>query len=264
MERRTFFKTTIVASVPIAVCGIIDSLNSLVAGAEKQKDDQPAGSGETIIGEMIYRPLGRTGERVSVLGLGGHHIARQKDPRESHRLIRAAVDGGITFMDNCWDYHDDDREVRIGKGLRDGYREKVFLMDVLRQDLDLVRNFKPLTLELPSYGSLHSPRARATSGSPRFWVPPSIAGARRPCKHPCAQHLAGRIGNNTRRRPAPQAALCAPGLPGDLCARPVRARIAITAHRLVRRRFVQGCLISRVPLLGCLPRSGFASSTNLY
>ena len=128
MERRTFFKTTIAASVPIAVGGIIDSLSSLVAAAEKQKDDQPAGSGETIIGEMIYRPLGRTGERVSVIGLGGHHIGRQKDPQESLRLIRAAIDGGVTFMDNCWDYHDGDSEVRMGKGLRDGYREKVFLM----------------------------------------------------------------------------------------------------------------------------------------
>ena len=128
MERRTFFKTTIAASVPIAVGGIVDSLSSLVAAAEKQRDDQPAGSGETVVGEMIYRPLGRTGERVSVLGLGGHHIARQKDPQESHRLIRAAIDGGITFMDNCWDYHDGDSEVRMGKGLRDGYREKVFLM----------------------------------------------------------------------------------------------------------------------------------------
>ena len=128
MERRTFFKTTIAASVPVAVGGIMDSLRSLVAAAEKQKDDQPAGSGEKIIGEMIYRPLGRTGERVSVLGLGGHHIGRQKDPQESLRLIRAAIDGGITFMDNCWDYHDGDSEVRMGKGLRDGYREKVFLM----------------------------------------------------------------------------------------------------------------------------------------
>jgi predicted aldo/keto reductase-like oxidoreductase len=128
MERRTFFKTTIAASVPIAVGGIVDSLSSLVAAAEKQRDDQPAGSGETVVGEMIYRPLGRTGERVSVLGLGGHHIGRQKDPQESLRLIRAAIHGGITFMDNCWDYHDGDSEVRMGKGLRDGYREKVFLM----------------------------------------------------------------------------------------------------------------------------------------
>jgi predicted aldo/keto reductase-like oxidoreductase len=77
---------------------------------------------------MPYRPLGRTGERVSVLGLGGHHIARQKDPQESHRLIRAAIDGGITFMDNCWDYHDGESEIRMGRALRDGYREKVFLM----------------------------------------------------------------------------------------------------------------------------------------
>ncbi len=128
MQRREFMKTTVAASVPIAVGGLVDSLSSLIAAAEKQRDDQPAGSGETVVGEMIFRPLGRTGERVSVLGLGGHHIGRQKDPQESLRLIRAAIDGGITFMDNCWDYHDGDSEVRMGKGLRDGYREKVFLM----------------------------------------------------------------------------------------------------------------------------------------
>jgi aryl-alcohol dehydrogenase-like predicted oxidoreductase len=83
---------------------------------------------ETIRGEMRYRPLGRTGEEVSVIGLGGHHIGRQNDEKDSIRIIRAAIDAGINFMDNCWDYHDGRSEVRMGKALNDGYRNKVFLM----------------------------------------------------------------------------------------------------------------------------------------
>jgi predicted aldo/keto reductase-like oxidoreductase len=80
---------------------------------------------------MIYRQLGKTGEKVSVIGLGGHHIGRQKDEQESIRIIRSAIDRGITFMDNCWDYHDGVSEIRMGKALQDGYRQKVFLMTKL-------------------------------------------------------------------------------------------------------------------------------------
>ncbi len=83
---------------------------------------------EMIRGHMRYRLLGRTGEEVSVIGLGGHHIGRQRQEKESIRIIRASVDGGITLMDNCWDYHDGGSEIRMGKALRDGYRERVFLM----------------------------------------------------------------------------------------------------------------------------------------
>ena len=79
-------------------------------------------------GDMLYRPLGTTGEQVSVLGLGGHHIGRQADEQESIRLIRSAIDRGMTFMDNCWDYHEGVSEIRMGKALRDGYREKAFVM----------------------------------------------------------------------------------------------------------------------------------------
>ncbi len=77
---------------------------------------------------MIYRTLGRTGEKVSAIGLGGHHIGRPKDPAEGIRIIRSAIDGGITFLDNCWDYHDGESEKRMGQALRDGYRQKAFLM----------------------------------------------------------------------------------------------------------------------------------------
>ncbi len=75
-----------------------------------------------------YRTLGRTGEKVSLIGIGGSHIGNPKDENEAIRIVRAAVDNGVNFMDNCWDYHDGASEERMGKALRDGYRRKVFLM----------------------------------------------------------------------------------------------------------------------------------------
>jgi predicted aldo/keto reductase-like oxidoreductase len=79
-------------------------------------------------GEMIYRTLGRTGQKVSAIGLGGYHIGTVPTFEESSRLIRTAIDRGITFMDNCWDYHDGKSEEWMGRALQDGYRKKVFLM----------------------------------------------------------------------------------------------------------------------------------------
>jgi len=84
---------------------------------------------ENLHPEMLYRVLGSTGERVSAIGLGGFHLASEKvDESLSMRIVRTAIDHGITFMDNCWDYNDGASEIRMGKALRDGYREKVFLM----------------------------------------------------------------------------------------------------------------------------------------
>lgn len=74
------------------------------------------------------RPLGNTGEMVSMIGLGGAHIGKQADERESIAIIRAALDAGINFLDNCWDYNEGLSEIRMGKALRDGYRERAFLM----------------------------------------------------------------------------------------------------------------------------------------
>jgi aryl-alcohol dehydrogenase-like predicted oxidoreductase len=79
-------------------------------------------------GEMLYRQLGRTGEQVSAIGMGGFHIGHIQDEQESIKLIRTAIDRGMTFMDNSWDYNDGVSEIRMGKALRDGYRQKVFLM----------------------------------------------------------------------------------------------------------------------------------------
>lgn len=79
-------------------------------------------------GDMPQRKLGRTGEMVSLIGLGGNHIGRPESEQESTRIIRTAVDNGITFMDNSWDYFEGLSEIRMGKALQDGYRDKVFLM----------------------------------------------------------------------------------------------------------------------------------------
>jgi predicted aldo/keto reductase-like oxidoreductase len=86
-------------------------------------------SAGTRNGDMLYRTLGRTGEKVSAIGMGGFHIAQPGlSEQESIRLVRSAIDRGITFMDNSWDYNEGQSEVRMGKALKDGYRLKVFLM----------------------------------------------------------------------------------------------------------------------------------------
>jgi aryl-alcohol dehydrogenase-like predicted oxidoreductase len=87
--------------------------------------DPPA---ETKRGDMRFRPLGSTGVDVSIIGLGGHHIGRQKDEADSIKIIHAAIDAGVNFMDNSWDYHDGGSEIRMGKALQGGFRAKVFLM----------------------------------------------------------------------------------------------------------------------------------------
>ncbi|MFP5213809.1 MAG: aldo/keto reductase [Acidobacteriota bacterium] len=114
MDRRDFIIGTTSAAALVAAQGINPSSNIHAASQES--------------GGMIYRPLGRTGEKVSAIGLGGFHIGKPADENESIRIIRSAIDRGVTFMDNCWDYNGGVSEERMGKALRDGYRQKVFLM----------------------------------------------------------------------------------------------------------------------------------------
>jgi aryl-alcohol dehydrogenase-like predicted oxidoreductase len=79
--------------------------------------------------EMIYRTLGSTGERVSAIGVGGWHLGLQHvDEQLAIRIVRSAIDRGINFLDNCWDYNEGASEERMGKALKDGYREKAFVM----------------------------------------------------------------------------------------------------------------------------------------
>jgi aryl-alcohol dehydrogenase-like predicted oxidoreductase len=79
--------------------------------------------------EMPYRRLGSTGQQVSAIGLGGWHLGlKHVDEPLALRIVRSAIDRGINFMDNCWDYNDGASEIRMGRALKDGYRDKVFLM----------------------------------------------------------------------------------------------------------------------------------------
>jgi aryl-alcohol dehydrogenase-like predicted oxidoreductase len=80
-------------------------------------------------GEIPTRPLGNTGEHISCIGLGGWHLALgHVDRASTERLVRTAIDRGVTFMDNSWDYNDGESERRMGAALKDGYRHKAFLM----------------------------------------------------------------------------------------------------------------------------------------
>jgi len=79
--------------------------------------------------DVPYRTLGRTAEKVSMVGIGGYHLGKPDlAADESIRIIRTALDEGINFLDNCWDYNGGESEIRMGKALRDGYRKKAFLM----------------------------------------------------------------------------------------------------------------------------------------
>jgi len=79
--------------------------------------------------DILYRTLGRTGERVSAIGVGGWHLGlKPVTEKTAIAIVRKAIDSGITFLDNCWDYNDGKSETRMGKALRNGYRQKAFVM----------------------------------------------------------------------------------------------------------------------------------------
>jgi aryl-alcohol dehydrogenase-like predicted oxidoreductase len=79
--------------------------------------------------DMIYRTLGSTGEKVSAIGLGGWNLGVPLlDEKTSIHITRTALDRGMNFIDNSWDYNNGDSEIRVGKALKDGYRKKAFVM----------------------------------------------------------------------------------------------------------------------------------------
>ncbi len=121
MNRRKFIGGS------VAAAGIL-KFASNASGAETDEKIM-AKNQETILeGEMIYRTLGATGEKVSAIGMGGFHLSKPPTDEAAVKLVRTAIDRGITFMDNCWDYADGLSEIRAGKALKDGYRNKVFQM----------------------------------------------------------------------------------------------------------------------------------------
>ncbi len=112
MERREFIQG-------VTAAGILNSLGLHALPSEPGK------------GGIPYRLLGRTGEKVSSIGMGGAHLGKGISEADAIQLMRSGIDRGINFMDNSWDYNDGASELRMGKALRDGYRQKVFLMTKL-------------------------------------------------------------------------------------------------------------------------------------
>jgi uncharacterized protein len=131
MERRNFIKTALAAGWGASAARVIAQQSTTEASVGTGASGLPRAKalGE-LRGEMLYRLLGSTGERVSAIGLGGSHIGKPALTKtESIRLIHQAIDRGITFMDNSWDYNEGQSELRMGEALaQNGYREKVFLM----------------------------------------------------------------------------------------------------------------------------------------
>ncbi len=126
MERRDFVKTT--------TAGVAAFATAMVASAQAAPPlTTPTGAVTSRIAQnpdMKYRLLGSTGEIVSMIGMGGFHLAKPGGPTadEATSLVHVAIEAGITFFDNCWDYNGGESERRLGLALRGGYRDRVFLM----------------------------------------------------------------------------------------------------------------------------------------
>ncbi len=116
MDRRDFLKT---ATAAVGAAATEQLVTPMLKADEKAPETK----------EMIYRTLGGTGERVSALGFGGYHLGKPGlEEQQSIQLARQAIDRGITFLDNCWDYNGGVSEIRMGKALAGSYRNKAFLM----------------------------------------------------------------------------------------------------------------------------------------
>ncbi len=123
MERRDFLKSVTAAGIAAATTG---PANAQQPG---RSDHDSTNESRSHSPDMIYRELGTTGQQVSAIGFGGAHLNKGDAPApEMIALLRSAIDRGITFLDNCWDYGGGLCEVRMGQALKGGYRKKVFLM----------------------------------------------------------------------------------------------------------------------------------------
>lgn len=132
LTRRSFLAASAVGA--LAGCASTDDALPELTGPARGVD---AGAGADIFTPpptvehrdgMPYRAFGKTGEAVSILGVGGYHIGIQPTVRLSVTIIRSAIDAGINFLDNAWEYNKGASEERMGHALADGYRQKVFLM----------------------------------------------------------------------------------------------------------------------------------------
>jgi len=121
MRRRTFLGTAAVAALAVACRNRKNDAD----------DEHRAGRAAVRSATVPRRPLGSTGVTVSAIGIGGYHLGIPTDEADAIRIVHAALDRGVDFLDNCWDYHSGKSEERMGKALADGRRKKAFLMTKL-------------------------------------------------------------------------------------------------------------------------------------
>jgi hypothetical protein len=175
ITRRHFFKTssgTVAASVL--------PLNALPITIDKEKTDQATDNNLEIIkgltrdrpaetrkGDMVYRQLGSTGVEVSIIGMGGYHLGKTSDPGAAIQFIRTAIDHGISFMDNCWDYNlgrerDSPRESIAGRLPKSGFSHDKNRRENEKRRLSTNRRIAPSTTNRSS-----RPAAASRSDSSR-------------------------------------------------------------------------------------------------
>jgi aryl-alcohol dehydrogenase-like predicted oxidoreductase len=119
VSRRTFLK-----SAAIAGAGSIAGTTARAEGA-RQEASQMQSTASAY--KVPHRPFGKTGADVSILGLGGYHLGSVKSQNEANEIVSRAIDAGVNFFDNAWEYHDGISEERLGDALR-GKRDQVIVM----------------------------------------------------------------------------------------------------------------------------------------
>jgi aryl-alcohol dehydrogenase-like predicted oxidoreductase len=132
LERREFIGR--LAALPIvsavsSIAGASAEAPGNIEGASPKSQSPGSDQSGMKAGEMPYRVLGKTGVKVSCIGLGGFHLGQSKlEEADMIKLFHSAIDRGINFSDNSWDYNQGESELRVGKALKQGYRDKVFVM----------------------------------------------------------------------------------------------------------------------------------------
>jgi Aldo/keto reductase family len=120
MNRREFMKGAV-----LATAGTLIGAESLAQTSDQPVE--PTGASQAEAGRVPERPLGKTGINVSALGVGGYHLGTVKDQQEATKIVARALDAGVNFFDNAWEYHEGESETRLGNALQ-GQRDQAILM----------------------------------------------------------------------------------------------------------------------------------------
>jgi predicted aldo/keto reductase-like oxidoreductase len=121
LSRRTFLK-----SAALAGAGSL-AVRDANAAATSANPQETTMANQNSSGQVPRRPFGKTGQQVSILGVGGFHLGSAKDQQTVNTMVGKAVDAGVNFFDNAWEYHEGEAEERLGIALQ-GKRDKVILM----------------------------------------------------------------------------------------------------------------------------------------